>query len=330
MATWRPGTVGRVPRYRVEDGEQDGLRTIRLRDADAELEAAYAPTAGMVGCSLRHRGEELLAQRHGLAEYAKSGRTMGIPFLYPWANRLSSFEYDVGGHHVRLDPSSPLVRTEEHGLPIHGLLGASPWWTVAERRAGDDGARVAAQLDFGAHEQLLAAFPFPHVVRMEVELRDGALTVRTTVTPTGDEPVPIAFGYHPYLRLPDVPRADWRVRLPVLRRMVLDERLIPTGATEDVAPFEDAIGERAWDDAYDRLERPARFELRGGGRAVALEFVDGYTFAQVFSPAGAELICFEPMTAPANALHLPPGSLEKVAPGAERTATFSICVRDAG
>jgi aldose 1-epimerase len=319
-----------VARYRVDDGEQDAFATVVLRDGEADLEAAFVPSVGVVGCSLRHRGDELLAQRHGLAEYAKSRRTMGIPFLHPWANRLSSFEYDIEGHHVRLDPSSPLVRTEEHGLPIHGLLGASPWWTVTERRAGTDGARVVARLDFGAHEDLLAAFPFPHVVRMEVELRDGVLAVRTTVTPTGDEPVPIAFGYHPYLRLPDVPRADWHVRLPVLRRMVLDERMLPTGATEHVAPFEGAIGDRAWDDAFDRLERPARFELRGGGREITLDFVDGYTFAQVFSPAGAELICFEPMTAPANALNLPPGSLEQVAPGAERTATFSIFARDAG
>lgn len=319
-----------MPRYRVEDGEQDGLATVVMRDGDANLEAAYAPAAGMIGCSLRHRGEELLAQRHGLAEYARSGRTMGIPFLYPWANRLSSFEYDVEGHHVRLDPSSPLVRTEEHGLPIHGLLGASPWWTITERGAGDDGARLAAELDFGGHEDLLAAFPFPHVVRIEAELRDGALTVRTTVAPTGDEPVPIAFGYHPYLRLPGVPRADWHVRLPVRRRMVLDDRMLPTGASEDVEPFDGPIGDRAWDDAYDRLERPARFALRGGGRELALELVDGYTFAQVFSPAGTDLICFEPMTAPANALHLPPGALEEVAPGAERTATFAIFARDAG
>ncbi|MFL5960132.1 MAG: aldose 1-epimerase, partial [Gaiellaceae bacterium] len=104
------------------------------------------------------------------------------------------------------------------------------------------------------------------------------------------------------------------------------DRMIPTGDAEDVTPFSGPMADLTWDDAYDRLEQPPRFELRGGGRAIALEFVDGYSVAQVFSPPGGAFICFEPMTAPANALHLPPGSLEEVQPGGERSATFRISV----
>ena len=95
------------------------MRLVRLRSG--ELEAAFAPEAGMVGCSLTHRGDELLGQRKGLEEYARSGSTFGIPFLHPWANRLSGFGYAVGGQEVALDRDSPLLRVEEHGLPIHGL-----------------------------------------------------------------------------------------------------------------------------------------------------------------------------------------------------------------
>jgi aldose 1-epimerase len=312
--------------YRLDESTRDGFATVVLHDEAADLHAAVAPHAGMIGCSLVHRGEELLGQGRGLLEYATSGATMGIPFLHPWANRLSSFGYDLDGHHVRLDRGSPLVHLDDNGLPIHGLLGASPWWRVVEREASDERARVVAELDFGAHADLFAAFPFAHRVRMEIELREAALSVRTAVTPTGSDPVPIAFGYHPYLTLPGLPREEWLVRLPVRRRMVLDERMIPTGEAEDVTPFDGPLGEETWDDAFDRLEEPARFELRGNGRAISLDFVDGYAVAQVFSPPGAEFICFEPMTAPANALHLPPGALEEVAPGAERSATFRIAV----
>ena len=42
------------------------MSIVRLRSG--ELEAAFDPTAGLVGCSLTHRGEELLAQRKGLDE----------------------------------------------------------------------------------------------------------------------------------------------------------------------------------------------------------------------------------------------------------------------
>ena len=44
------------------------MRLVHLRSG--ELEAAFAPEAGLVGCSLTHRGEELLAQRKGLEHYA--------------------------------------------------------------------------------------------------------------------------------------------------------------------------------------------------------------------------------------------------------------------
>ena len=110
------------------------MRLVRLRSG--ELEAAFAPEAGMVGCSLTHRGEELLGQRKGLEEYARSGSTFGIPFLHPWANRLSGFGYAVGGQEVTLDRDSPLLRVEEHGLPIHGLRPSGLAWEVEEREGG--------------------------------------------------------------------------------------------------------------------------------------------------------------------------------------------------
>ena len=68
---------------------------------------------------------------------------------------------------------------------------------------------------------------------VEATLRGSALTIATTVRPTADVAVPVAFGYHPYLRLPSVmPRASWHVELPVARRLELDERGIPTGRSE--------------------------------------------------------------------------------------------------
>ena len=49
------------------------------------------PAPGCSARSLRHRGDELLAQNAGVDAYAERGKTMGIPLLYPWANRLAGF-----------------------------------------------------------------------------------------------------------------------------------------------------------------------------------------------------------------------------------------------
>ena len=51
--------------------------------------------------------------------------------------------------------------------------------------------------------------------------------------PTSDRAVPVAFGWHPYLQLPDTPRAQWTLQLPAREHLTLDDRGIPTGATTD-------------------------------------------------------------------------------------------------
>ncbi len=294
------------------------MRLVRLRSGGGELEAAFAPDAGLVGCSLTHRGEELLTQRRGLEEYARSGSTFGIPLLAPWANRLADFGYAVAGQEVELDRDSELLRIEEHGLPIHGLAPHELRWEVEER---GDALRAETELD----RERLAAFPFPHRLAVEVTLADDALTIQTTLTATAAVPVPIAFGYHPYLTVPGAPRAEWTVELPVDRRLVLDENLIPTGEEEPPGFRRGVLEDRSLDDGYVMPERPGRFTVTAGARTLGVEFLEGYTHAQVFAPAGKDLICFEPMTAPANALRSH-DDLRLAPPGEPFSAAFRITV----
>ena len=68
------------------------LRITTLAVPGGDLEARFAVGAGMVGCSLRHRGDELLGLRGGLDAYLERGKTFGLPLLYPWANRLGAWE----------------------------------------------------------------------------------------------------------------------------------------------------------------------------------------------------------------------------------------------
>jgi aldose 1-epimerase len=300
----------------------DGYRAVRLRSSSAQLDAAFVPTAGMVGASLRDRGAELLHRNGGVHRYARGGSTMGIPLLHPWANRLAGDGYRVNGTAVRLDPASPLVQRDDHGLPIHGLLNGSPLW---RRTPAPDGWGLSAELDFGAHPDLLAAFPFPHRLRLDVALRRRTLTVRTTMTATGDVAVPVAFGFHPYLRLPDVARERWRVELPAMRHLELDANSIPTGASRAMPAQAGRLGTRTFDDGYVDVPPGAAFVLSGGTRRIVLQFDEGYPAAQVFAPTASDVICFEPMTAPANALGTG-DRLALVAPGARYTAIFSIAV----
>lgn len=294
------------------------MRLVRLRSGGGGLEAAFAPDAGLVGCSLTHRGEELLAQRKGLEEYVRSGSTFGIPFLHPWANRLADFGYSVAGHEVELDRDSDLLRVEEHDLPIHGLAPHRLSWEVEER---GDALSAETEVD----RERLEGFPYPHRLNVEATLADDALTIRTTLTATAAVAVPVAFGYHPYLVIPGAPRAEWEVELPVENRLVLDDDLIPTGEEEPPSFRRGPLADRSLDDGYSMPEHPRPFTVAGAGRTLGVEFLEGYTHAQVFAPAGKDLICFEPMTAPTNALRSH-DDLRLAAAGEPFTAAFRITV----
>jgi aldose 1-epimerase len=306
----------------IETTRIEGYEAVRLRSSSAQLDATFVPEVGMVGASLRDRGAELLYANGGVHRYARGGSTMGIPLLHPWANRLAGDRYSVNGTAVRLDPASRLVQRDDHGLPIHGLLNGSPRW---RRTPAPDGWALSAELDFGAHRDLLAAFPFPHRLRLDVALRRRTLTVRTTLTAAGDHRVPVAFGFHPYLRLPDVPRDRWHVELPAMRHLELDERSIPTGASSPVPAQTGRLGTRTFDDGYVDVAHGAEFVVAGGLRRITVRLEEGYPAAQVFAPSASDVICFEPMTAPANAL-ASGERLALVAPGGRYTATFSITV----
>jgi aldose 1-epimerase len=140
----------------------DGFTALTLSSDEQDLEAAFVPGAGMVGCSLRHEGSELLGQRDGLAGYASEGGTMGIPLLYPWANRVDRMRLPLLGQEVVLDRATPRLSFDPNGLPIHGLLAGAPGWQVERHGVTGESAVLAARFDFAADKELMAAFPFPH------------------------------------------------------------------------------------------------------------------------------------------------------------------------
>jgi aldose 1-epimerase len=310
----------------VGERSEDGMAGLTLESAAlGGLVATFVPEAGMIGCSLRHRGEELLGQRGGLRKYVESGSTMGIPFLHPWANRLGADRFELGGREVDLNLAGLPLKRDGNGLPMHGLLAAAPGWQVERHAEREDGGLLAASFDFGAYPHLLEAFPFPHRVEIEATLAGTTLTISTSVEAGGEVATPISFGFHPYLQLPGVPRAEWVLEAPVRERLPLDSRQLPGGAREPVSIATGALGERTYDDAFLAPPGAEPFALVGGGRRIELRLGSGYPFTQIYAPADTDAVAIEPMTAPTDAL-LTGTDLSWVEPSERFTASFSVQV----
>lgn len=286
--------------------------------AAGPVEATFLPDLGMLGVALRHRGDDLLALPGGLAGY-RAGNVTGLPLLAPWANRLGTRRYTAEG--VDVDTTGLDLPTDGHGLTIHGTMTAQPGWDVVAR----DDRSFEARFDYGARPDLLAAFPFPHELRIAAAVDPAGLTMTTIVAATGDRSVPVSFGYHPYLRLPGVARADVRLHLPARGHFALDGRQLPTGAVHAEQAEGLPIGDRIFDDLYE-LGDDRVLAVTGGGRRVSVELGDGYRYVQVFAPPGAETVCLEPMTAPVNALVA--GGYPLAPPGEPFAATFRVGLAD--
>jgi aldose 1-epimerase len=301
--------------------------TATLYDRGASLQATFVPDAGMICSSLRHRGDELLAQNSGLAAYAERGATMGIPLLYPWANRLAGFGYDVGGRTVEVPHDQALVALDDNGLPIHGVIGGRLAFELT-RSPGPDAASLTARLSWSASQpEPFAVFPFRHDLDYEARLSGGCLELWMTVHACGADPVPLAFGFHPYLSAGKTPRESWLVELPAMRPMALDASQIPVAPGKPVGAQRFELAGREFDDGFDSVSEPARFAVEGAGRRIEVELLEGYPCAQVFAPRHGQFICFEPMTAPANALRSGMG-LRLLAPGERYRAGFSVRIAD--
>ncbi len=77
-------------------------------------------------------------------------------------------------------------------------------------------------------------------------------------------------------------------------------------------------------EGFDEVAPGSVFAVSGGGRRIEVHYDEGYTAAQVFAPGEDDVVCFEPMAAPTDALRR--GGYREVAPGESVSAVFRVVV----
>jgi galactose mutarotase-like enzyme len=288
--------------------------------AAGDLVAVFRAEQGMVGTSLKHRGEEILRRVDEMPEALETGMSVGIPLNYPWANRLRGTRYEFDGRSVNLDPASPWLMKDWNDIIIHGVPWPRLYWQVLE--ASD--RRLRSRLRWN-HPELLRVFPFEHDVEMTATLDGLGLTVETAVIATGATRVPVSFGFHPYIGIPGLRREQWQLTLPELEGIVLDERLLPVGERTALPPYDERLADLDFDHGFAFVTANPTMSIAGNGRRVGIDFLEGFPYAQIYAPPGHDYISLEPMTAPANAL-VSHESLPVVEPGGRFAATFRLRV----
>lgn len=247
--------------------------------------------------------------------------------LIPWPNRLRDGRYSFEGHEHQL----PLTEPEKHNA-IHGLVRWANW-TAAER------AQDRVTMAYLLHPQ--AGWPFVLDVRIEYELSDEGLTVRTTATNLGAGACPYGAGVHPYLTLGIEPIDPLCLQAPGRRYMLADARGIPTGSeavegTRFDFLQERELGDTQLDTGYADLRRDedgrarVRLATADGERRLTLWLDERYAYLMLFTgdslPDPARRrggLGIEPMTCAPNALQSGEG-LQILAPGESFASAWGI------
>jgi aldose 1-epimerase len=238
----------------------------------------------------------------GPEEFCPSARGQ---VLAPWPNRLGDGRYEYDGVRARAALDEP-ARVNA----IHGLVRWLPW---QERSRAQNVVVMACTL----HPQ--PAYPWRLGLEVEYRLGRTGLTVTASAVNEASTPSPFGIGFHPYL-IVGTPTVDTaRLRLDARRRLVTDERGLPTssaavaGTEFDFSPGR-LIGPTRLDTTFTELRRDSHGMARvdvdnpGASRTVSVWLDEHFPYVQLFTadtvaPERRRLsIAIEPMSCPPDAL----------------------------
>lgn len=264
---------------------------------------------------------------YGLDAMAGGGRGQ---LLAPWPNRLADGSYSFGGRHARAALDEP-----EHHNAIHGLVRWLRWHEKThEDRRLVLGCEIAPQ----------PAYPWRLALEVAYSVAARQVLVEVSAENRSAVPAPFGFGAHPYLAPGPGGVDECSLQVPASRRLLLDERGLPTGA-EDVTggsyDFRSArplAGVRL-DDCFASLGGGSEGEPGGAAWSVRLERPgdvsvtlwadDAFPYVMCYTgdtlPEGDRRrgIAVEPMTCPPNAFRSGEGVVT-IGPGERWSGRFGI------
>jgi aldose 1-epimerase len=212
--------------------------------------------------------------------------------LSPFAGRTNNAKWQLNGQSSYLDNN---VSWAPHAL--HGLLHTKPWRFVSFKEENDFAELTLAYDYVGSHQ----GFPFPYRAETRFRFSGNSYQVISTVTNRGVTPMPYSEGYHPYYSL-NTRIDELEMKLPSVKRVLLDNQDIPTGNYENDTRFQERvlIKNTEINDCFvlDPLTSKAVSTLHNPKNGDSLEIWQdsNYKMIQIYTPPDRQSIAIEPMT----------------------------------
>lgn len=290
-------------------------------------EAVLFPEAGGALVTLR-KGDWDAFWPCETAEEAMAAPTRhGLPCLFP-PNRIDEGRFTFDGRSYQFTMKQPNPKR----LFSHGFLYTRPWQAVQVQENA-----VTMRFDCDSHTDF---YPdFPHAFRMDVlyTLTEEGLLQNVCLENRSSHKMPVGLGWHTAFKLPlspDAPSDSVRMRVSVGQRILLDDRMLPTGKVRTLDEAEQKLrSDEGQSPLYKDLDDHFTAEpilvdgkpfhgaiLTSADRRILYEVDPSYRHWMLFNAHSAgNLICIEPQNWRINAPNLPlpyeVSGLDILAPG---------------
>ena len=264
--------------------------------------------------------------------------------LIPWPNRVAD-----GRYNLREDSFQLPINEVELNNSIHGLVRWQEFQLMS---------RESDRLVLRYHLAPTPGWPFSLEITITFQIFDALLKVRVHCRNKSRVSAPVAFGSHPYLKIPNATIANCSLCIPARKVWLVDAHKNPKtlvdvteakstpakdgsdGEVEDLDfrtprrlsdtyldfAFTDLISS-ASDEIMNALSENFsgnfnRSYITDGATEVGVVFDENFTHVQAYfdsNKAGNDSIAIEPMTAPPNAFNL---EIEDHLLGAKESRTF--------
>lgn len=209
--------------------------------------------------------------------------------LVPFSNRIREGKFRFAGRDVQLPLNVPGQKHCEHG---HGWQ--APWRVIAQKPE-------SLTIEY---RHFADAWPFPYTAWQIFRLEPEWLTVEIAVKNTGQEPMPVGVGLHPYF--PRTPRTN--LTASVDKIWDTDDEMMPTRLTDP--PPERRLGEGVrvdsveMDNGFTNWSRRAEIEWPENRTRLTMTADQPLGFLVVYTPPGEDFFCAEPVSNCTDAFNL--------------------------
>lgn len=281
--------------FRIEKKAEEGFDKVILIDEDGGCRVEIAPACGavMVGYKVFHQGELLNVIDHyqsekDFHEHVTSKGFLGAK-LSPFVCRIKDGEYKFQGDKYKLEKFY-LGKNALHGLVYDHAF------ELTNEDANEQVATVSMRYNYEASDP---GYPFRYNIMVTYSLAAGnKLTVSTRVMNTGERPIPMQDGWHPYFNLGN--KLD-ELELKFLSKDLVefDEELIPTGKLIPYDQFTKLkkIGDQEFDNCFslDFNHAGPKCILSNPKKNIHVEVYpdESYPFLQLYTPPHRQSIAIE-------------------------------------